>query len=420
MAAGAFFFASTTAADLDAHFAAMNQPLAPFKIADNLYYVGANDVTAYLIVTGGGHLILLDGGFEQTAPQILANIRTLGFDPKKVRILLNSHAHFDHAGGLAALKAATGALFLASDADAPVLAAGGANDFALKGALFPPIKADHTFPDGTHVSLGGVTLTAHVTAGHTKGCTTWTMPVTIDGRPEHALFLCSLSVLPVYLLIGDPNYPGQAADYEKSFATLKAPEVRRVPRLAWLIFRAAGQARQAAGRRQAQSVHRPAGLPRLLRGGRSRLRQAAGGLQGRSGLRQEGGPAVTVQPFLMFEGKCEEAMSFYVSLIPGSKAVDIVRFGPGEPGAEGSVRHASFVIGGLTIQCVDSPVKHAFTFTPASSLFIDCDTEAEVDRLAAALSDGGQFLMPVGNYGFSRMFAWLNDRFGVSWQLNLA
>ena len=221
MAAGAFFFASTAAADLDAHFTAMNQPLAPFKIADNLYYVGANDVTSYLIVTGGGHLILLDGGFAQTAPQILANIRTLGFDPKKVRILLNSHAHFDHAGGLAALKAATGAMFLASDADAPVLAAGGANDFALKGALFPPIKADHTFPDGTHVSLGGVTLTAHITAGHTKGCTTWTMPVTIDGQPEEALFLCSLTVLPNYRLIGDPNYPAQAADFQKSFATLK-------------------------------------------------------------------------------------------------------------------------------------------------------------------------------------------------------
>ncbi len=127
-----------------------------------------------------------------------------------------------------------------------------------------------------------------------------------------------------------------------------------------------------------------------------------------------------VQPFLMFEGKCEEAMTFYVSLISGSKAVDIVRFGPGEPGAEGSVRHASFVIGGQTIRCVDSPVKHAFTFTPASSLFVDCDSEADIDRLAGALSDGGQFLMPLGNYGFSRKFAWLNDRYGVSWQINLA
>jgi predicted 3-demethylubiquinone-9 3-methyltransferase (glyoxalase superfamily) len=128
---------------------------------------------------------------------------------------------------------------------------------------------------------------------------------------------------------------------------------------------------------------------------------------------------VKVQPFLMFEGKCEEAMTFYVSLIPGSKAVEIVRFGPGEHGAEGSVRHASFVVGGQTIQCVDSPVKHAFTFTPASSLFVDCDSETEIDRLAAALSDGGQFLMPLGNYGFSRKFAWLNDRYGVSWQINL-
>ncbi len=220
MAAGALCFAPAGSAELDAHFAAMNQPLAPFKIADNLYYVGASDVTSYLIVTPHGKLILLDGGFEQTAPQILANIRTLGFDPKTVKILLNSHAHFDHAGGLAALKAATGAMFFASAEDAPVLEAGGANDFALKNALFPPIKPDHILPDGTKVALDGVTLTAHITAGHTKGCTTWTMPVVMNGVSQEALFLCSLSVLDQFRLIGDPNYPTQAADFEKSFATL--------------------------------------------------------------------------------------------------------------------------------------------------------------------------------------------------------
>ncbi len=221
MAAGALSFAPAGGADLDPHFAAMNQPLAPFKIADNLYYVGASDVTSYLIVTPHGKMILIDGGFEQTAPQILANIRTLGFDPKNIRILLNSHAHLDHAGGLAALKAATGAKFLASAQDAPVLEAGGANDFSLKNALFPPIKPDRTLHDGEKVALDGVTLTAHVTAGHTKGCTTWTMPVTMDGKRENALFLCSLSVLSQFRLIGNPAYPTQAADFEKSFATLK-------------------------------------------------------------------------------------------------------------------------------------------------------------------------------------------------------
>jgi metallo-beta-lactamase class B len=224
MAAGALCFVPAGGDDqtLVARVTAENQPQAPFKIADNLYYVGASDVTSFLIVTKGGKLILLDGGLKQMAPQILANIRTLGFDPRNVRILLNSHAHFDHAGGLAALKAATGAIFLASDGDAPVLAAGGANDFALKNATFPPIMRDHAVVDGMTVKLSDVTLTAHITAGHTKGCTTWTMPITIDGAVKQALFLCSLSVLPMYRLIGDPNYPNQAADFEKSFATLRA------------------------------------------------------------------------------------------------------------------------------------------------------------------------------------------------------
>lgn len=219
MAAGALSFSPAGSADLSA-FAAMNQPQAPFKIADNLYYVGASDLTSYLIVTRDG-AILIDGGLERTAPMILEHIRTLGFDPKTVKYLLNSHAHFDHAGGLAALKAATGATFVASAPDAPVLAAGGANDFALKNATFPPIRADRIIADGESVTLGGVSITAHVTAGHTKGCTTWTLPVTIDGKRETALFLCSLSVLQQFRLIGDPNYPAQAADFEKSFASLK-------------------------------------------------------------------------------------------------------------------------------------------------------------------------------------------------------
>ena len=216
MAAGAFFLVPARSADLSPSFAAMNLPLAPFKIANNLYYVGASDVTAYLIVTKDGS-ILLDGGFEQTAPQILANIKTLGFDPKSVKFLLNSHAHFDHAGGLAALKAVTGAKFVASARDAPNLESGGQGEFG----GFPAIKVDRVIADGESVSLGGIAITAHVTAGHTKGCTTWTLPLTIDGKPETALFLCSLTVLPTHRLIGDPNYRDQAADFEKSFATLR-------------------------------------------------------------------------------------------------------------------------------------------------------------------------------------------------------
>ena len=129
--------------------------------------------------------------------------------------------------------------------------------------------------------------------------------------------------------------------------------------------------------------------------------------------------ANSVRPFLMFQGKAEEAMQFYVSLIPGSEIGDITRYGPGQPGTEGSVMRASFSLAGQTVLCIDSPVQHAFTFTPAFSLFVECESEEEIKRLASALGEGGAVLMPLSNYGFSRQFTWLNDRYGVSWQLNL-
>jgi predicted 3-demethylubiquinone-9 3-methyltransferase (glyoxalase superfamily) len=127
----------------------------------------------------------------------------------------------------------------------------------------------------------------------------------------------------------------------------------------------------------------------------------------------------TVAPFLMFEGKAEEAMTFYASTIPNSRVVRIERYGADGPGAEGTVALATFAIGGLTVMCSDSYVSHAFTFTPSTSLFVTCDSEEELTRLVDALGAGGEFLMPLGEYGFSRKFAWLNDRYGVSWQLNL-
>ncbi|MFT3765214.1 MAG: VOC family protein [Minicystis sp.] len=126
-----------------------------------------------------------------------------------------------------------------------------------------------------------------------------------------------------------------------------------------------------------------------------------------------------VQPFLMFEGKAEEAMRFYVSLIPGSEIVDVVRYAAGGPAPEGSVMKATFSVAGQTVMCSDSFVKHGFTFTPSFSFFVDCESEDEVARLAAALSEGGATLMPLGDYGFSRKFAWVSDRYGVSWQINL-
>lgn len=129
--------------------------------------------------------------------------------------------------------------------------------------------------------------------------------------------------------------------------------------------------------------------------------------------------SATVQPFLMFQGQAEEAMNFYVSLLPNSRIDDVARYGPGQPGPEGSVMLARFTVGGQTIKCIDSPVKHAFTFTPAFSLFVDCESEEEIQRIYGALVEGGEALMPIGEYGFSRRFGWVNDRFGVSWQINL-
>jgi predicted 3-demethylubiquinone-9 3-methyltransferase (glyoxalase superfamily) len=127
----------------------------------------------------------------------------------------------------------------------------------------------------------------------------------------------------------------------------------------------------------------------------------------------------TVSPFLMFEGRAEQAMTFYVSLFDDGQIIDIVRYGPRGPGAEGSVMKASFTIAGQTIVCIDSAMKHDFTFTPSFSLFVTCESEEQIRRLAAALAEGGAELMPLNNYGFSRQFAWVADRFGVSWQLIL-
>ena len=126
-----------------------------------------------------------------------------------------------------------------------------------------------------------------------------------------------------------------------------------------------------------------------------------------------------VTTHLMFTGSAEEAMTLYVSLFGDSEIKQIERYGPGEMGAEGSVKRADFVLAGREFLCIDSPVKHAFTFTPSMSLFVECESEAELEAAFARLSDGGGVLMPLDNYGFSTRFGWLTDRFGVSWQLNL-
>ena len=126
-----------------------------------------------------------------------------------------------------------------------------------------------------------------------------------------------------------------------------------------------------------------------------------------------------VTTFLMFEGAAEEAMNLYVSLLPASKVLSIERYAKGEANKEGSVKRALFELNGTRYQCIDSPIRHEFTFTPAMSIFIDFDDRASVERVYETLSAGGQVLMPGGTYGFSQWFAWIQDRYGVSWQLNL-
>ncbi len=129
--------------------------------------------------------------------------------------------------------------------------------------------------------------------------------------------------------------------------------------------------------------------------------------------------AQRVTPFLMFEGKAEEAINFYISVFENSRVVSIRRYGPGEAGAEGSVMQATMSLAGQLLMFIDSPAHHDFTFTPSISFFVDCTEEQEVDNLFSKLSQDGQVFMPLNNYGFSRKFGWVGDRFGVSWQINL-
>jgi metallo-beta-lactamase class B len=197
-----------------------NTPIRSFRVVDNIYYVGATDISSFLITSPQGH-VLLDGGFAETAPIILANIRALGFNPRDVKTLLVSHGHLDHAGGLAELKQATGARFLASAPDSALIAHGGRGDFRWgDSATFPALVADQTVRDGEQITVGSTTLIAHITPGHTRGCTTWTMTVRDGATPRDVLFSCSYSA-PGYRLVGNADYPEIVADYRRSFAALR-------------------------------------------------------------------------------------------------------------------------------------------------------------------------------------------------------
>jgi len=122
--------------------------------------------------------------------------------------------------------------------------------------------------------------------------------------------------------------------------------------------------------------------------------------------------------FLMFEGQAEEAMNLYTSLFEDSRITNVIRYGPEGPGKEGTILHAAFTLKGQTLMCIDSYVQHGFTFTPAISLYVNCDTEEEINKCYEILSQDGQVLMPLGAYPFSAKYAWVQDKYGVTWQLN--
>lgn len=204
-------------------------PVGPFRIAGNLYYVGTTDVSSFLLTGPEGH-VLIDGAYPQSAPMIIESITKLGYDITDVKILLNSHAHPDHAGGLAALQEASGAELWVSEADADVIEAGGRGDVTfgplqplkiLGAGTFPAAHVDHRFQDGDTIRLGPIELTAHITAGHTPGCTSWSFPVQDGDRELLAVSICSLTLMPFVSLVEPETYPGIQSDYEHSFTTLR-------------------------------------------------------------------------------------------------------------------------------------------------------------------------------------------------------
>jgi metallo-beta-lactamase class B len=207
-------------------------PLPPFRIADNLYYVGSRDLAAYLVVTPAGN-ILINANLPSSPPQIKASIEQLGFRWKDTKILLTGQAHFDHAGGFAEVLRETHAQSMVMEYDADVVASGGRSDFLhASGSVptYPPAHVDRILHDGDTVTLGGTTLTAHRTAGHTRGCTTWTMRVHIPGDPADTLrnvvIVGGYTMWSDFRLVDTPghpaSYPGIADDFRHTFALYKS------------------------------------------------------------------------------------------------------------------------------------------------------------------------------------------------------
>lgn len=190
------------------------------RVAGNTYYVGSKDLATYLIETPEGHIVI-NSGFEETVPLIRASIESLGFKLSDVKILLASHAHSDHVAGHADLQKLTGAKVYVMKGDDTVISSGGAGQYLYDDSRWPACKVDRVLKDGDEVSLGGVTLMARSTPGHTRGCTTWTWSVTEAGKKFNVAVIGSPNVNPGYRLIDNKDYPEIAEDYAKTFRVLK-------------------------------------------------------------------------------------------------------------------------------------------------------------------------------------------------------
>ncbi len=200
---------------------AWRQPIAPLRIADRTWQIGTAELTALLVVTDDG-AVLIDGGMPQAIDLLLANMRAVGVDPHDVRVLLSSHAHADHAGPFAALKRQTGAQVVANAETAVLFARGGSDDIHFGDDItYPPVQSDRIVMDREVVSQGGVDFTVHFVPGHTPGSVAWTWTDTRDGQPVRIAYVDSLSA-PGYRLHGNPRYPRLVEDYRRTFATVRA------------------------------------------------------------------------------------------------------------------------------------------------------------------------------------------------------
>ena len=199
------------------------QPFPTHRVIANVYYVGSKGLASYLITTPQGH-ILINSNLETSVPQIRESVEKLGFHFNDIKVLLISHAHFDHCAGSALIKQLTGAKYMVMDADVPEIEDGGRTNFRYSNSpdmFYKPTKVDRVLHDGDEVRLGDTILTARITPGHTKGCTTWTLRVVDHGKAYNIVIVGSPDVNPGYKLVNNAQYPQIAQDYERTFRTLK-------------------------------------------------------------------------------------------------------------------------------------------------------------------------------------------------------